>query len=642
MRFLLAALLLFCAAAGAAAEEEIRFFRSDVTVRANGDYLVTETIQVRAEGRNIKRGIYRDFPVTFEIASGATGRNAFELVSAKRDGQAENTRIERGRRLVRVYLGQQDVFLSPGVYTYELTYRTDRQVRFFDGHDEIYWNATGTEWIFPIARAAAVIRLPDGASVEDTFAVTGRFGSTDENARSVIGADGLTVSFETTQPLGPREGLTVGVKLAKGLIAVPSAQQQFAWYLRDNMATVISGAGLTAIFCYYLFAWVRVGRDPPRGVVVPRWDLPDGVSPALTHYIWNKGFKGKGFGAISAAAINLAVKGYLELEDIGETLTIRRTDKPLTGGRLPVGEAALLKKIESRGSALIVNKANGKSVQTMASRFRTAMEGEHRAVFYRANTGWIVPGVVASVAIVVATLAFGNLDSDTVGLLIPGIVFGSILTFVIVRMAKQARSGLAGKVQLAFFLFAGLIFVMNSGLFTLANSVFSIGSPAVVGALVSIVMVNVLFFFLIGAPTTLGRRRTDEIEGLKMYLTAAERERMNMAGAPEMSPQQFETLLPYAVALGVEKPWSNAFQTWLATATAAGAAVAAGYYGPRWYRGGSDFSADRIGNTMGGLASSMSDSFTASLPQPKSSSSGFSGGGGSSGGGGGGGGGGGW
>ena len=104
-----------------------------------------------------------------------------------------------------------------------------------------------------------------------------------------------------------------------------------------------------------------------------------------------------------------------------------------------------------------------------------------------------------------------------------------------------------------------------------------------------------------------------------------------------MSPQHFETVLPYAVALGLEKPWSNAFQAWLASA--AGAAAAATYT-PHWYRGG-NFSPGRIGETMSTLPSSISKSMTNAMPAPKSSSSGFSGGG-SSGGGGGGGGGGGW
>ena len=59
---------------------------------------------------------------------------------------------------------------------------------------------------------------------------------------------------------------------------------------------------------------------------------------------------------------------------------------------------------------------------------------------------------------------------------------------------------------------------------------------------------------------------------------------MPSKGAPEMSPRHFETLLPYAVALGVEKPWSETFERWLLAASAGAAAAA---YQPSWYHGDS-------------------------------------------------------
>ncbi len=153
-----------------------------------------------------------------------------------------------------------------------------------------------------------------------------------------------------------------------------------------------------------------------------------------------------------------------------------------------------------------------------------------------------------------------------------------------------------------------------------------------------ILLVNLLFFYIMGAPTPLGRKLMDGIEGLRIYLTLAEKDRMNMAGAPTMSPNHFEKLLPYAVALGVEKPWSQAFETWLASA-AAGAAAA--NYSPGWYHGSNPggFS-DRIGGFSSSMASTIASTIPTPPPSSSSSSSGFSGG--SSGGGGGGGGGGGW
>ncbi|WP_193176230.1 DUF2207 domain-containing protein [Oricola nitratireducens] len=640
-RSVLALLILLASATVSLAAEEILLFRSDVAVQQNGDFVVTETIRVNAEAQNIRRGIYRDFPVTFEDADGHIGRNGFDLISARRDGQPETSRVVEGGRFVRVYLGKEDVFLQPGVYTYELTYRTDRQIRFFDDHDEVYWNATGTEWAFPIRKAVAVIHLPDGAAAQKTAAYTGAYGSTAQNAEAVLSDGGKVVTFETTRALRPREGLTVVVAFAKGIIAAPDDSQRLAWYLRDNIATVISVGGLILVALYYLWAWLRVGRDPAGGIVVPRWDLPEGISPALTHYIWNRGLTKGGFPAISAAAINLAVKGYLVLDDIGDTITLERTSKSTAGVKFPVGEAALLAKLDGYGGSLTVSKANGTKVQSLATKFRSAMTREHGASFYKHNVGWVVLGVLLSVATIVATLAFGRLSDNTIGIVVMTGFLGVFVTAFLVVIARSAARSMAGKIQLAVFLLGGAVFLLNSGLLTASNVFDLLDQPLVIGALAAIAMINVLSFFLMGAPTPLGRKRTDEIEGLKRYLTVAEEDRMNMAGAPEMSPQHYETLLPYAVALGVEKPWSKSFQAWLATAVAAGVAAATAYHGPGWYRGGSSFDTGRIGDTMGNLAGSMANSFTASLPTPKSSSSGFSGGG-SSGGGGGGGGGGGW
>ncbi len=49
----------------AGADERILDFHSDIEVRSDGVIEVTETIRVRAEGRQIRRGIYRDYPTRY-------------------------------------------------------------------------------------------------------------------------------------------------------------------------------------------------------------------------------------------------------------------------------------------------------------------------------------------------------------------------------------------------------------------------------------------------------------------------------------------------------------------------------------------------------------------------------------------------
>jgi len=637
-RILASLVLLVAMAAAAVADERILLFDSDITINPDGSMDVVETIRVNAEGERIRRGIFRDFPLRVENAAGREVLVGFDVVGVTRNGAPEPYFVERDGRVARTYVGDSDVFLRPGVYTYTITYRTDRQLRFFEDHDEIFWNVTGNAWAFPIDVARATVHLPGEARAQDVIFFTGPFGSRGRDARSARADNNQTVFFETTAPLGPQEGLTVGVKFPKGHVAEPSAGQ---FFLRDFAGEVVAFGGLAVVFGFFFWAWNRVGRDPPEEIIVPRWELPDGVSPALTHYIANRGLRGQGFTALSAAALNLAVKGYLELDNDDGTLTMRRTDQPLMGSKLPVGERALADRVSASGGALTVTKTNGERVKRMADRFVSAIEGEHRAVFYKSNVGYVVAGLVLSIIVTIAALVLSGPAETVIVPLIPLGFIGIVVTVLLVNAAKNARRGLGGKIGLAFTVFIAISLIVNVGLAGIADGLALIEKPLLVGPLITLLMLNALFFFLMGAPTPLGQTRSAEIAGLKRYLTVAEEDRMNMLGSPEMSPQHYETLLPYAVALGVEKPWSKAFQTWLAAAAAAGVATAVAYHGPRWYRG-DGFRADRIGDQMSSLAGDLSSSMTAAMPAPKSSSSGFSSGGGFSGGGGGGGGGGGW
>ncbi|TWA26464.1 putative membrane protein [Sinorhizobium medicae] len=644
MRRLLAALaLVFFVLAmplAAAAEEFISAYHSVIGVAKDGTLTVTETITANVEGNQIRRGIYRDFPLTFVDERDRRSKVDFKLLSVERDGDDEDYRTESINGGIRIYTGNADVLLPHGEHTFQITYETSRQIRFFDDHDELYWNVTGTEWAFPIEEATATVTLPDGVKAKALDVFTGGYGATEKDARAV--EEGDEIFFATTRRLRPQEGLTVAIKLPKGSIERPTPSQENIWWLRDHAALVIAGAGLLFVTLYYGRAWIRVGRDPTRGVMVPRWDPPEGVSPALVNYIDNKGFSGGGWTALSAAALNLAVRGHVVLEDLKNAIIITATGK--TGEKLPTGEAALMRAVEAADGKLTIDRENGKRIQAAGSGFRSAMEREHRGKYYRANKSYVVVGIVLSAATLAALLIFGGLSEDSIPFVIVPVFLAVFIAAFAVSVGKSFRRSsslrrrILSIVVLAFMGF--VLFTEFSSI--LAALVFSASDPAdlpLFFAIGGIVLVNGLFYFLMGAPTPLGTRMMDGIDGLRQYLTLAEKDRLNMQSAPEMSPRHFETLLPYAVALGVEKPWSETFERWLLAASAGAAAAA---YQPSWYHGDS-FGPGSFTDTIGGLAGSMTDKITSSLPPPaRSSSSGFSSGGGFSGGGGGGGGGGGW
>ena len=143
------------------ADERILSFDETITVNADGSLEVREVIRVRAEGtEHPPRHLPR---LSDYLPRAATaGRSWWVSISSRRtrDGRTEPWRTENRGNGVRVYLGSAFVMVPHGEHTYELVYRTDRQMGYFADHDELYWNVTGNGWDFPIDRATARVVLP--------------------------------------------------------------------------------------------------------------------------------------------------------------------------------------------------------------------------------------------------------------------------------------------------------------------------------------------------------------------------------------------------------------------------------------------------------------------------------------------------
>ena len=161
--------------------ERILSFHSDIRVERNGALQVTETIRVRALGREVKRGIYRDIPRLRTTRFGKT-RNPLQVLAVTRDGKTEHYQTENiGRGGIRIRIGRRSVILKPGIYTYEITYRTERQLYHEEGRDALYWNVNGTEWQFPTDEVTATVTLPAGIKGTEIWGYTGKLNEKGES-----------------------------------------------------------------------------------------------------------------------------------------------------------------------------------------------------------------------------------------------------------------------------------------------------------------------------------------------------------------------------------------------------------------------------------------------------------------------------
>jgi uncharacterized membrane protein YgcG len=578
---LLLSLALLVATSSVQAEERILSWNSAIRVRPDSTLEVAETLKVRAEGDRIRRGILRDFPTTYENRRGERVVTGFRVLSVMRDGRPEPYRTERLMNGVRVRIGDADVFLPPADYTYTIVYRTDRQIGFFNDHDELYWNVTGNGWDFPIDEAEAQVFLPGEVAAQSITAeaYTGPQGARGKDLTASVGPSNAT--FRTKRGLGPREGLTIVVSWPKGVVTAPSAWQQGAYQLRDTWPAFLSVGGLLLLIGYYLRAWLVVGRDPPGRIVVPQYEPPAGLSPAAMRFTERMAYDDKCFGA---AVLNLAVKGGLRIEEqksgllrLKSTFTLHRTEAA-SGLPLSDDETELRDKLFGSESSIALENSNHARISGAKSVHKSLLEKRLTPQLFRVNRGWLAGGIALS-----------------------------LLVAVVAVLWPAGFHGFG----------PGWWFATEAGWISIGSALLAVAA-------------NAVFAKLLKAPTVAGRAVMDQIEGFKLYLDVAEGDELGMIDAPPLTTELYERYLPAALALGVEQSWAEHFAAVFAT-QAEGRA-------PRWYSG-DRWDTSHVGRFSASLGSSLNSAVSSASKAPGSSSGR---GGGSSGGGGGGGGGGGW
>ena len=360
----------------AMAREAINSFTSNVTLQTDGSVDVTEILEVYADNNQIRRGIFRDIPTTQRNDDGTLMRSDLEVISVMRDGRAEPYSMESlENHFQRIRIGDADVMLDRGPHTYTIRYTMSRMARRFADHDELYWNATGNYWDFPIDEAFATVTLPQGAVISQITGYTGPVGSTEQDLTSTRTSD-RTAKFASNGILGAGEGMTIAVAFQKGVLTVPTGFAAFLEYLSDHRGTILPPIAAFLVLLYNFFAWNKVGRDPAKGTIIPLFHAPEGFSPALTHYIHFWGWKQNGWTAFTASIFNLGVKGLVTVNSVAKALTVKVTGKD-PEGNLPPGERSLFTYLRSEQSVTI-GTATGVELNTKRGQFIAAIEAESR------------------------------------------------------------------------------------------------------------------------------------------------------------------------------------------------------------------------------------------------------------------------
>ena len=106
------------------------------------------------------------------------------------------------------------MFLKPGPYTYQVTYRTGGQLSLEKDRDVLYWNVNGTHWGFPADKVTATVALPEGIKGSKVGGSTGKHGEQGKDYKATLTRTGATI--EATRPFRAGENLTVVLEWPTG------------------------------------------------------------------------------------------------------------------------------------------------------------------------------------------------------------------------------------------------------------------------------------------------------------------------------------------------------------------------------------------------------------------------------------------
>ncbi|HUQ63675.1 MAG TPA: DUF2207 domain-containing protein [Acidimicrobiales bacterium] len=584
-------------ASAAQGAESIDSYNVAIEIQSSGQLHVQEVIAYDC-GYSSRHGIFRNIPVRFHYDDKYD--RIYDIHNIKVSGSPGTpTDVDESEsndnKVLRI--GDPDRTIT-GAHTYTIEYDVDGAVNRFSEHDELYWNAIGTEWDVPIARPAVTVTAP--VAITNVTCFAGAFRSS-LPCDSSSGA-GSTEAVFTNAALGPTEGLTVVIAMPKGAVATTGPVLDERWSVERafsvTVVTVATAVALLAVGLGLIF-WLiwRKGRDrraagagmefapglpPPPGAAeepVPLFSdragpvafrPPEGLHPAQAGVLVDESADPVD---VTATIVDLAVRGYLIIEELEREHMWSSQDWRLkrlkdTDSTLLPYEADLLDSLFKSGDEV--------NLSDLKDTFHASLVRIEGKLYDDAvGQGWFArrPDKVRS----------------------QWLVLGIMLTLV----------GIGAVVAAAAWTHLGLI-------------------P------IPIVIVGLLLAIghrWMPARTAKGSATLSQVLGFRRYIETAEADRMQFAEEENI----WAKYLPYAIVFGATNKWAKAF--------AGLEGQGPGQSGMGWYVSPYPFHMMAFTNSMDAFTNSTSGIIVSTPSGGGASGSGFSGGGFSGGGGGGGGGG---
>lgn len=543
-------------------------FHSKIEIKPSGKIDVTETI-IANFTNEAHRGIARTIPYEYNFGNSDYRKVFLEFKSATdENGNPWKTEELEYSGIKEIQMTNWEDEYRNDINTFVLNYTASRVFNYFDTHDELYWNINGTEWAVFASNISGEIKLPKTIKQSDLKldCYTGAFGDQEKNCSWEF--QNNTIKFKGTKEFSPYENMTVVVGLPKGIIRIAPNQPllsnkevEYKKYLRN--APFLLPLLTLAIT---LYIWRKHGRDDQtvRDTIMPHYKPPEGLAPSQTGTIIDERVDPRD---ITATIVDFAIKGYIRINEIEEKgLIFDSKDYELELIK-PYQTQHQFEKIIMEAIFPQNEQGTKTKISTLKNKFYKHVQKIEKSILDQLIKDDFFPHNPHTIR----TIAY---------------ITGGILLF-----GGFQIGGALGSAGLMFGIpLSGIIILLMARTFP--------------------------------RKTKKGTETYYTLKGLYEYIDTAEKDRLKFQ---EEQNIMFEKLLPYALAFGLAKKWTNAFADILK--------VPPSWYHPYGYHRGGMFDMHAFANDLNNFNTNLTQNITTAPKNSGGRSGGWSGGSGFGGGG---------
>lgn len=290
----------------------IYFFNSDIFLNKDGSLRIEENITVNFDD-GYYHGIYREIPLELKgnIGNYSLGFRVLEvLMDGEKIPVKKSTISYSGWQHLKLRIGDPEKTIT-GFHTYTIIYTVILGARYFNEHDELYWNITGNRWESKMDSVNFNVFFPEPVelSKDDIRIYHGSYGATETIQNYYLSSTSLSNSYSN---LLAGEGITIAIRFPKGYLNKPSLMTVIFLKIRNNLPWL-----LPIIIFFFLFnRWIKKGKDLPVGPVMTRYEPPSDIKPAEAGTLFDQKVDNAD---IVSILFDLAQKGYIKIEEIEST-----------------------------------------------------------------------------------------------------------------------------------------------------------------------------------------------------------------------------------------------------------------------------------------------------------------------------------